>query len=489
MAWEETRLGVYRAEFGGAEKIYYNVATLFTHLKREHYRVHCVCPLEFGPELQGRGPGPALKEAWKTLRIEFPSLGVLSDGPAHKVYRVLDAQGEQDWLDQTFFVEPYGKTSDEVIAREPIDFPSLHFLPSSSEVIFLCSHWRIDAVGTNWVLDRLFSHLAMPPVTPYSAPSLHALSPTLEDAVGAPDPWTEEQEDYARSFIQYFRENTFPNDRMPYSGDAKTLPGNPARQTVVFDPTSTASLVAACKSHKISVTAAVHSALAQTVFALSDSNNRESPREKHDYTCATSINLRPKLPWPYRTRAHAAQTYVIGVGCRVSRNSSFADAAKALTRHYKVAYDDELMLQSLRPIYKLNSDATPVQQKKSSVTSDKGPMHTSPAPVSPPPSGITISSLGIVDNYLTGEYGGGDGTVALRVREYHFGIDMITRQMIMYVGTFRGKLQLSISYNAGYYDPNVPLNVLKGVREKLGKGLEMELASPCEDEIIEKSAC
>ncbi|KAK3167990.1 hypothetical protein OEA41_004436 [Lepraria neglecta] len=479
MAWEETNPGVYRAEFGGSEKIYHKVATLFAHLKREHYRVHCVCRLEFGSEFQGRGPATALKEAWKTLRTELPTLGVLPDGPAHKVYKVLDAQGEQDWLDQTFFVEPHGKTSDEVIAREPNDFPSLYFLPSSSEVVFVCSHWRIDAVGTNWVLDRLFTHLAMPPATPHSAPSLDAVSPALEEAVGAPDPWTEEQENYARSFIQSFRENSFPNDRMRYNGDAKTLPGNPARQTLIFDPTSTASLVAACKAHEISVTAAVHSALAQTVFALADSDVREPRREKHDYTCATSINLRPKLPRPYNTRAHAAQTYVMGVGCRVRRDSSFADAAKALTLHYKVAYNDELVLQSLRPIYKFNSDATPAQQKGGSVATAEGPTHALPTPVSPPPppSGITISSLGVVDNYLTGEYGGQDGAAAVRVREYHFGIDMMTRQMIMYVGTFRGRLQLSISYNSGYYDPDVPLDVLRRVKGELEKGLEVELAS------------
>ncbi|OAF54251.2 hypothetical protein VC83_09527 [Pseudogymnoascus destructans] len=472
MAWEETDLGVYRAVFGGSEKIYHKVATLFAHLKREHYRVHCVCSLEFSSEFEERDPATALKEAWKTLRTELPTLGVLADGPGHKVYKILDVQGERDWLDRSFFLEPHGKSSDEVIAREPLDFPSLHFMPSSSEVIFLCSHWRIDAIGTNWVLDRLFSLLVAPRATLHSVPSLDVVSPGLEGAIGSLETWTEEQETYARSYIQSFRADSFPNDRMPYKGDAATLPGNPARQTVVFDPTSTAHVIAACKVLEISVTAAVHSALAQTVFALADGDDGDQPGEKHDYTCATSMNLRPKLPAPYNTRAHAVQTYVIGCACRVRRDSSFADAARALTKHYKVAYGDERVLQSLRPIYKFNSDATPVQQKKGSAAA------TPSAVVSPPPlpSGITISSIGIVDNYLTGVYGGGDGMPAVRVREYHFGIDMMTRQMIMYVGTFRGKLQLSISYNAGYYDPDVPRDVLKRVGNELEKGLGVELA-------------
>ncbi|KAL9074940.1 MAG: hypothetical protein Q9157_004189 [Trypethelium eluteriae] len=488
MTWEETTPGVYKAELGGAEKIYRQVAILFAHLKREHYRVHCICRLDFGPEFRGRDPATALKEAWKALRTELPALSVLLDGPTQKVYRVLDAQGEQDWLHQTFFVEPLGKTSDAVIAREPSNFPTLHFLPSSSEVVFLCSHWRIDAVGTNWVLDQLFTLLANPPITPYSGPSLDAVSPALEEALGIPDSWTPEQEDDARSFIRSFRDDSFPNDRMRYKGDATTLPGDPARQTLVLDPTSTTALVTSCKTHKISVTAATHSALAQTVFALADNEKREPAQaEKHDYTCATSINLRPKLPPPYNTRAHAVQTYLRGVACRVKRDSSFVDAATALTRHYKEAYRDDRALQCIRAAYKLNNDATPAQQKRGEDMLDtaEAPTHgprpsppvVSSSPPPPPPSGITISSLGVVDHYLTGEYGGREGGAAVRVQEYHFGIEMMTRQMVLYVGTFQGRLQLEISYNAGYYDADVPLDILSRVHRELERGLGVQLMS------------
>ncbi|KAL9082887.1 MAG: hypothetical protein Q9165_008740 [Trypethelium subeluteriae] len=484
MTWEETTPGVYRAELGGSEKIFHRVATLFAHLNREHYRVHCICRLEFGPEFQRRDPATALREAWKILRTELPALGVLLDGPAHKAYKVLDTQSEQDWLHQTFFVEPLGKTTDMVIAREPSNFPTLHFLPSSSEVVFLCSHWRIDAVGTNWALDQLFNLLATPPTTPHSGPSVDAISPALEEALDIPESWTEEQEDYARSFVRSFRDNSFPNDRMHYKGDATTPPGNPARQTLVFDPASTASLITSCKEREISVTAAMHSALAQTVFALADSEKREGCRaEKHDYTCATSINVRPKLPPPFNTRAHAVQVYIRGMACRVKRDSSFVEAARALTRHYKESYHDDRVLQCIRPIYKFNNDATPAQQKKGedlvsiAEVLTHGPL---PPPVvssspPPPPSGITISSLGVVDHYLTGEYGGQEDTAAVRVREYHFGIEMMTRQMVMHVGTFQGKLQLGISYNAGYYDSDVPLDILRHVHGKLERGLGVEL--------------
>ncbi|RDW58831.1 hypothetical protein BP6252_13307 [Coleophoma cylindrospora] len=471
MAWEEIESGVYRAGLGGSEKIYHRVSGLFAHLKKEHYRVHCACSLEFGAGFQGRDPAAALKEAWKTLRTELPTLGVIADGSNHKIYRVLDAQAEQDWLDRTFFLEPPGKTSNEVIAREPSDFPTLHFLPSSSEVVFLCSHWRIDALGTNWVLDRLLTLLATPATANPVPPTIDAISPALEDAYGAPDPWTPEQEEYARFHIQRFRENSFPNDRLRYKGDAQTPPGNPVRATIIFTRESTAALIAACKSHDITVTTATMAALGQAVFALADLDGRE----KCDYTFATSINVRPKLQPPYDTRAHATQTYVAGTGCRVRRGANLIESAQALRQHFKAMYDDDRILQSLRAIYRFNSDATPVNQKKGPAVNGALPKPETQAPP-PPPSNITISSLGIIDEYVTGEYGkGADGKPVVRVREYNFGIEMMTRQMVTYVGTFQGRLQLAVSYNDGYYDEDVPKDVLIRVKEALAQGLGLEL--------------
>lgn len=482
MAWLETEPGVYRAEFGGSEKIYHTVGGLFAHLKKEHYRVHCACTLEFGAAFQGRVPAAAVKEAWKILRTELPTLCVVADGPSHKRYRALDAQGEQDWLDRTFVLESAGKTSNEVIAREPSDLPTLHFLPSSSEVVFLCSHWRIDALGTNWILDRLFTLLASPEAAKPVPPTIDAISPALEIAYGSQEPWTPEQERYARFHIQRFRENSFPNDRLPYKGDAKTPPGNPVRETIIFTPESTASLIAACKSYDISVTTATMSALGQAVFQLADLDNREPKREKCDYTFATSINVRPKLRSPYHTRAHATQTYVAGTGCRVRRGVSLIESAQALRQHFKVMYNDDRILQSLRAIYKFNSDATPVNQKKTEgtangmVPSPDGAALAEHASPPSPPSNITISSLGIIDNYVTGEYGKGpDGKPAVRVSEYNFGIDMMTRQMVTYVGTFQGRLQLAVSYNDGYYDKDVPKDILIRLKDALAEGLGLEL--------------
>lgn len=106
----------------------------------------------------------------------------------------------------------------------------------------------------------------------------------------------------------------------------------------------------------------------------------------------------------------------------------------------------------------------------------EGPAPATPAFPLPPPSNITISSLGIVNEYVTGEYGKCvDGKPAVRVREYNFSIDMMTRQMVTYVGTFRGRLQLAMSYNDGYYDEDAPKDILIRVEEALAQGMGLEL--------------
>ncbi|PVH94019.1 hypothetical protein DM02DRAFT_466179, partial [Periconia macrospinosa] len=472
MTWQEIDTGVYRTKFGGSEQIYHRVGALFAGFKKEHYRVHCVCSLEFGPDFK-RDAAASVKEAWKLLRTELPTLGVVADGPSHRIYKVLDAQGEQDWLRKTFFVEPPGKTSNEIIAREPGELPTVHWLPSTSEVVFSCSHWRIDALGTNWIVDRLLALIANPDQVQPVPQTVDSISLALEDAYGSTHSCSPEQEAFARAHVARFRENSFPNDRLPYKGDASSPPGNSVRATMVFNPATTAALIAACKAHDITITTATMSALGQAVFGLADIDKREPRREKHDFTFATSVNVRPKLQPPYHTRAHATQTYVAGTGCRVRRGASFLESAQALHKHFQETYADDRILQSLRAVYRFNSDATPVNQKEREGVNATTTTATQP-PSTPalPPSNITISSLGIIDKYVAGEYGQGtEGTPLVRVRDYHFGIEMMTRQMVTYVGTFRGRLQVSISYNEGYYDEDVPKDILRRIKEALAEGL------------------
>lgn len=452
MAWTEFTPGVFKTDFSGLEKIYYKMSTAFGHIGREHWGIHCVCGLRSDSSFLKHDIVPALREAWKALMIEFPGLSVVPDGLT-KIFVIPDAQAANHWVDQTFFVET-ARNADTIIANSKVtDLPSLFYLPSSSEIVFLSQHWRIDAIGTCMLLDRLFSRLVQPQDLGSSPgrPVLEKISPSLEDAAGSPEDGPPPLQQFAREYINNFHKKALNTGGLPYKGDPATLPASTTHQDVMLTRDSTSALVAACKSRSISVSAAIHTALAHTVFAF-------APPEDQlvEYTAVMAVNMRAYLQSPYNTKTHACQTYVAGITPSVQRNSNFSDATDALTREYKSWCSDKFM-QSLRLIYKYHADQ---------LFTD----HSEGVPSSKPPSGVTISSLGIIQQYLTGDYGN-----AVYVDRFRFGVSMMTRQMLLYVWTFRGQLILSVNYNAAYYDISTAQEVLSRIGTTLEKELRLEL--------------
>lgn len=80
--------------------------------------------------------------------------------------------------------------------------------------------------------------------------------------------------------------------------------------------------------------------------------------------------------------------------------------------------------------------------------------HTNPRATGPPveldqsswhsirrPSDLDISSLGVIDNLVARDYVSADANC---------GLEMVTRQGVLYVWTFRDQLNLSLVYNEAY---------------------------------------
>ena len=304
MAWTEATAGAFRKDFSGVEKIYYKISTAFSHLEKEHWGVHCVCSFRPGPSFQERDTITVLREAWKALMVEYPGLSVVPDSLT-KVFVVPDHQAVDKWVDQTFFVDPTGNADDIIAKSKPRDLPSLIYLPSSSETVFLSQHWRTDAIGTCMLLDRLFSILAQPqdPCLSQGKPTLEKISPSLEDAAGSPENGGSELQGFAREYIDNFHPKAVNTGGLPYKGDPATPPASTSHQDLIFTKDGTSALVAACKRRTISVSAAIHTALAHTVFAFAPPSDRLSA-----YTTVMAVNMRAHHPPPYNPPPHPCQT-------------------------------------------------------------------------------------------------------------------------------------------------------------------------------------
>lgn len=456
--------GTWRKELGGLEKVYRFQSTASRVAGREHWGLYSLCKVKYSDSLSHHIT-TALRDAWKALRIEFPALGLLIDG-YEAVYGSLNEaeNGKYDkigsleqWAQKTFSVEQ-NRTAEEIIAKYPLnDLPTLFWFPNSSEVMILISHWRSDGLGSLMLLNRLLELLVEPSKVPLTEcnhvdKDLARISPSLEDAVGAPLVPSPKILETAGLISKLFREKAIKSVGIPFKGDTTTTPGDTAIEAIAYTPESSRALFDACKARKITVSAAIHVALAQTVFELT------SAEDFTEYATIMAVSMRPYVETPYNTPEHACRTYVTSITPSVQRGASFSESTTSLTQLFKNWYSKEFS-QALREVY----------QGASRALLSPPPKLAGPPPN--PPSGILHSNIGVVDRFLGTEFGDG----VLEVSKFRFGVSMMTRQMLLYPWSFRGELNLSINYNDAFYDASSPRQVLEGIQEKLERGLGIKL--------------
>lgn len=443
-------------DFSDFEQVYLNMSRAFSHLGKEHWGIYCICSLRYNAPT-GTTTSVALRNAWMQLLVEYPGLGMVPVG-RRKQYLPLDEAGILSWTQNTFFVSDLG-SGDIVAEAKPRDLPSLYYLPASSEVLLLIQHWRADALGSCMLLDRLFEIMAGSNGAPSPRHQSSRLpSPSLESAAGASKADDPEVQTYARKWIDDFHARAVNAGGLPFQGDSTTPPSRPSHYGLAFTPDQTRAIAAACKTRQISVTAAIHAALARTVFTYLDEAECQA-----GYTTVMAVNMRPHLPAPYNSKAHACACYVTSITPTVPYDSGFADAARALTHEYRSWWSERFM-RSLRCIYKYHLAKLSAPPRRPPEENGGG----AAAPRAKPPSGVTLSSLGVVERHLRGEYG-----PDLQVDAFRFGVSMQTRQTLLYAWTFKGRLTLSLCYNEAYYSEAMARDVVAQVAAQLERGLEI----------------
>ncbi|EAU36708.1 predicted protein [Aspergillus terreus NIH2624] len=402
--------GLPDGEFSNYEQVYLKMSRAFSHLQKEHWGIHCVCSVSRDSP-NGSTFSETLRQAWMRLVVEYPGLSMVPVG-LQKKYPRLD-----------------------------------------EKVVLLIQHWRVDALGTCMLLDRLFEILGQSTVPSTQPDQVQPNQPTpsFESAAGASKTEDADLQAYARDYIDSFHQRAVNADGLPYRGDATTPPSTTAHWDLDFSVDSTNAIKDACRHHKISVTAAIHTALARTVFSYLTETECQA-----GYTTVMAVNMRPYLPPPYNSKKHACQTFVASITPTVPYHSGFVESARSLTHEYRSWWSADFM-RSLWWIYEYH------------LAKLSAPRPANAAPMKPP-SGVTLSSLGVVDRNLRGGYGPN-----LRVDKFRFGVSMMTRQTILYAWTFKDRLTLSLNYNDAYYSDLMAREVMSRVASHLEKGLEVEL--------------
>ena len=452
-------------QFSDYEKIYLQMSKAFKSLKKEHWAVHCVCSITHKPRATDDGTlntQKALRDAWKRLAVEYPGLTVRPVELA-KRYVPLNVAVLENWASETFFVEHEACADDIIADFEPRELPSLHYLPHDSEIVLVSQHWRTDALGCCLLMNRFFKLLELGGGTSLSTKDISPLSPCLEVAAGASPEKDVDIQAYSREYIDAFHNKAVNAGGLPFEGDTTRPPGRTKHHDLTFTISRTQCIVQACKNQGMSVSAAIHVALARTYFSFV----KTEEEKEAGYTTVMAVNMRPHLPVPYNEPTHACQTYVVSITPTVPYSSSFPEAARALKHEYQSWYTEKFR-RSLCWLFKYHAEKlfAPLAAPSSA---EGQTASLAPRPLKPP-SGITLSSLGVLERHLEGSYGD-----CVTVEKFRFGVSMMTRQTLLYAWTFRGELTLSLDYNEAYYSHQVVAEVLSRVRENLAEGLKVKL--------------
>jgi hypothetical protein len=205
----------------------------------------------------------ALRAAWTKMRHLFPTIAsrVASDnaGQQTMVYDSPSPAELEAWLEESFVFHDAitaAEIASNIVSRSCI---TLHYCPSSSELLLQAEHTYMDGRGTLYLLDSFFEALAHPEQNETFGDEVKSLPLALDDLIG----WSEcpSEEDRQLGLIMA-GEYANPNPICLPVADIHLPPGNNLRCTVTLNEATTTAVIQRCKELRITVTPAWHAAIA-----------------------------------------------------------------------------------------------------------------------------------------------------------------------------------------------------------------------------------
>ena len=441
MPWTETSAGHFERPFDSLERFYRAISAGGVAFNREHFVVNAVVRFRLDPSIGDIEQ--ALMNAWMTLRYDYPQIAAYGRGTTY-IYEVPTTPSVDSWLSETFITKQITASPSSVCEDlAPSELAKMYYFPHTSEILFRSSHWRIDGIGSLFLLNHFLKTLAHPRSVKFGDEAKN-LSIGLDEVTNTPSQVTSEMEQSATDLLMRFVNNV-PSIGLPTSKSQN--PGGSARCKLTFTLPLSTSLIARCKASGLSVTAATHAAIIGATLQHADP---EKPADK--YTSFSNFDLRKYCPPPYSSATKAVSIFHTGIPVVVKISGFQEDAAqlqKLYSRRLNVPGPNNIFSFLACYVDKVN---TLFMQP--------------PPPESVPPTEPSLSSLGIIDNVIADKHGN-----VVEVTDFWLGVDMLSRQLMLYVWTRQGKLQLSACYNREFYAREFVETFLSDVKDILVKGL------------------
>ncbi|KAI5925516.1 hypothetical protein F4810DRAFT_717864 [Camillea tinctor] len=444
MTWQESEKGVFLRPIGENETYNKLVADAGLPLNREHWAINSTATIIPTGSFVSTDLAAHFRRAWAYLRFEHSSIAAeVAPDNAHFVYTVPANGAALDaWVSRTFSPTPYAK---------------LVYIPKSGELLSHTAHWRSDGIGVLLLLDA-FLALAAKLSSLTDADPTHLdwgtevvrLTPAIEDAAAVPKKSTPELKKCGAAFVGTFA-HVAGAVGIPYLGNAATLPTGTRNVTVAFSTAATEKIVKICKARDISVAAAVHASVAGANYALADA----SARSKH-YTSTIRYSLRPYLPEPYSTPAFAAGLYTTGWMKRVESKASWEERLQIYQDEYRKGITRDFLDSHREYAAQLGELIRNLPQGGEDQQ----------------PSDVDIGNIGIVEKLIRRLYG--TSNAGLEVKAVSVGVEILSRQAVTFVWTFRNQLNFSVVYNESFHLAEQMNQFVSTVQSQLLEGLGVQ---------------
>ena len=432
MAWGELTAGRWVRSISENESFLKMLGDSGHALGREHWAVSATASFTPQGSLAQENLSSLVLQSWKNLRFNHPSIAAYPTDGETFAYDVPDVAALDEWSSSTFQIVDDGTTDELIASFKPGPYATLAYFPKSNELLLHTAHWRTDGIGALLLLDAIFHLMADPslpePTTLLWGQETARLAPPVEQAANMPTKPSDADKTLAQQCVEPFHTVT-GSVGITYQGTIETAPASTRTAYLHLSAAETDAVVHACKArgHPITVTAAVHASIAAANYA----HAAPADQGKH-YTSTIKFNLRPYLPEPYSGRAYAGAVYTTGWMKAVTASSTWDERAQAYSHDYRAG---------LTPAY--------ISAHREYARGLSDLLRNMPQG-GDPPSDVDISSLGVVDEKLVHREQGAAAR-GIQVDNVSVGVEVLTRQCVCFLWTFRERLSLSVVYNESFY--------------------------------------
>ncbi|OTB16940.1 hypothetical protein K445DRAFT_36957, partial [Daldinia sp. EC12] len=417
MSW--THEGEYwRRPLDCHDKMFRSIAAAGAPFGREHWLMAGWLQLGFPSTIDSATQEQRLRGAWSALRLRHPDIALTLHEDEKRYAPLTDDQALEQWTNVTFRISTEAGSVDELFSRHLKVAPSMHatcyWVPASSEVAIVSSHWRWDGRGLIMMLHSFMVLLGCS-TTP---------SPTMQAVVGSE----------AANLV-------------PTLDAVMGMPVTPKDEWTVFPKDVTTALREACRARRLRLTAALHaSVVLETARYYNQEEGGAAKANQAKYKSWAAFDLRKYcLPSP-DSSSHAPSIRMVAFPLIADPAASWETLASKFQAYYA---------QSLVP-----PDSEAIFVRVPYVEKATAMLATAPPTTEP-----NLSNLGVLENYVKERYGD------FEVRNVALAVHMLSPQLYVHAWSWGGEMRVSICYNEAFYEERFVQEWLEAVKANLLKNL------------------